>query len=113
MARIRTLAPGTQKIHAHDSKVDCSYNVIDEGGERLLHLSTFGSDTRRSKPKSSQSIQIDYAMAKELFDVVVETFPSLVTASRNAEPIKKGAGDTETAPIFNELSRLMEQHPGN
>lgn len=42
----------------------------------LLHLSTFGSDYRQSKPKSSQSIQIDEQMAGELIRLLQSTFPA-------------------------------------
>lgn len=76
MARVRSLTRGTQTIRAHESEVDCFYNVIDQaGGARLLHLSTFGSDLRQSKPKSSQSIQIDEEIARELISLLETTFP--------------------------------------
>ncbi|WP_024794782.1 hypothetical protein [Tomitella biformata] len=81
MARIRSIAPGIQSIRAHDSEVDCFFNTVtDATGETLLHLSTFGSDHRRSAPKSSQSIQLDVAMASQLIEVLYETFPSLAAA---------------------------------
>ena len=76
MARVRSLAQGNQAIRAHESEVDCFYNVINQSdGTRLLHLSTFGSDHRQSKPKSSQSIQIDEDIAQELISLLVTTFP--------------------------------------
>lgn len=76
MARVRSLAQGNQAIRAHESEVDCFYNVIDRpDGTRLLHLSTFGSDHRQSKPKSSQSIQIDEHVAQELISLLTTTFP--------------------------------------
>lgn len=78
MARVRSLAQGTQAIRPHESEVDCFYNVINEpDGTRLLHLSTFGSDHRQSKPKSSQSIQIDQAFAQELVALLQTTFPGI------------------------------------
>lgn len=77
MARIRTLEQGTQSVRRHDSEVDCFYNVIVQpDGSRLLHLSTFGSDFRQSKPKSSQSIQIDEEMARQLMRLLRATFPT-------------------------------------
>ena len=76
MARVRSLAKGIQAIRPHESEVDCFYNVIDQpDGDRLLHLSTFGSDHRQSKPKSSQSIQIDATIARELISLLEATFP--------------------------------------
>ncbi len=76
MARVRSLSQGTQAIRPHESEVDCFYNVVrGTDGTPLLHLSTFGSDLRQSKPKSSQSIQIDEAIARELITLLEATFP--------------------------------------
>lgn len=76
MARVRSLARGTQAIQPHESEVDCFYNVIrQDDGSVLLHLSTFGSDVRQSKPKSSQSIQIDEDIARDLISLLEATFP--------------------------------------
>lgn len=78
MARIRSLSKGTQSIRAHDSEVDCFYNIVHTNSEeRLLHLSTFGSDSRQSKPKSSQSIQIDETVARELIGLLKTAFPTI------------------------------------
>ena len=83
MARIRSLERGTQSIRTHDTQVDCYYGVVNgSDGARLLHLSTFGSDHRQSKPKSSQSIQIDETIARHLVDLLVETFPTIVLNKR-------------------------------
>ena len=77
MARVRSLTQGDQSIRPHHSEVDCFYNVVDTpDGARLLHLSTFGSDQRQSTPKSSQSIQIDEQIARELITLLEMTFPS-------------------------------------
>jgi hypothetical protein len=46
-------------------------------GTRYLHLTTFGSDNRRSGPKSSQSIQLDEETARALVAVIRKTFPSI------------------------------------
>lgn len=78
MARIRSLAQGQQVIRPHDSEVDCFYNIVEaDDGTRLLHLTTFGSDYRTSKPKSSQSIQIDERNARQLIGILITTFPSI------------------------------------
>jgi hypothetical protein len=76
MARIRSLEPGEQSIRAHDTEVDCFYQtVMTSDGTKLLHLSTFGSDDRQSQPKSSQSIQIDAAIAGRLIEILEDAFP--------------------------------------
>jgi len=80
MARIRSLKAGAQSIRAHDSEVDCFYQTaVATDGSRLLHLSTFGSDDRASKPKSSQSIQIDEPIARRLIQILRLTFPGIET----------------------------------
>ncbi|NLU64274.1 hypothetical protein HCA61_18675 [Rhodococcus sp. HNM0563] len=109
MARIRSIAEGTQNIRAHDSEVDCFYNVIDDDGLHLLHLSTFGSDHRKSKPKSSQSIQLDRDMAVQLIEVLLKTFPDILPAAKAALPsatlgAKNGDGES---PIFQSLLREL------
>lgn len=75
MARIRRIEKGTQSVSVHPSEVDCFYQVVrGEGGETYLHLSTFGSDDRQSKPKSSQSLQLSQSVADELVAVIRATF---------------------------------------
>lgn len=75
MARVRSLNEGTQSVNAHPTEVDCFYQtLIDRDGNKLLHLTTFGSDERRSSPKSSQSIQLDETRARELVRVLQRTF---------------------------------------
>lgn len=76
MARIRSITKGHQSIRPHGTEVDCYYNVVHaKDGSPLLHLTTFGSDGRKTKPKSSQSIQIDESTAAELVDILLRTFP--------------------------------------
>lgn len=110
MARIRTIEPGTQSIRAHSSEVDCFYNFVnDETGARLVHLSTFGSDHRKSSPKSSQSIQLDQQMAERLIAVLLESFPAIgaPTPTPIAEPplpITQSSGSTL---IYDQLSREL------
>ncbi len=76
MARVRSLQHGTQDVKVHASEVDCFYQVVmTSSGEKFVHLSTFGSDERHSKPKSSQSIQLDAVLARDLVDVLRRAFP--------------------------------------
>ena len=77
MARIRSLSEGTQSVRLHPTEVDSSYQVLSGDGETYLHLSTFGSDTRASAPKSSQSIQLDRRMAARLVEILQATFPGI------------------------------------
>lgn len=77
MARVRSFTPSQQEIRPHPTEVDCEHRVVDDGERRLLHLSTFGSDDRASKPKSSQSIQLDIDAARELVAIIESVFPEL------------------------------------
>lgn len=78
MARIRSFEKGAQNVRPHASEVDCYHQVIGgSDGEALLHLSTFGSDQRQSKPKSSQVLQLDEASAAELIRIMRSAFPRL------------------------------------
>jgi hypothetical protein len=89
MARIRKLEQGTQSIRPHSTEVDCFYNVVQaDDGTKLLHLTTFGSDDRASKAKSSQSIQIDGTIARQLVAILADTFPRSLprTPKSDVEP---------------------------
>lgn len=78
MARLRKLEKGTQNVRVHPTEVDCFHQVVTTtDGTRLLHLTTFGSDQRRSDPKSSQSLQIDEPTARELVAVIRAAFPGI------------------------------------
>jgi 5-methylcytosine-specific restriction protein B len=77
MARIREIVPGSQEIRPHkaENAVTCQYQIVnDDSGDTLLHISTFGSESRESKPKSSQSIQLDRENAIELIAILRQTF---------------------------------------
>ncbi|WP_328811362.1 hypothetical protein [Rhodococcus sp. NBC_00294] len=75
MAKVRSIAPSSQRVKAHPTAVDCQFAVIRDGrGEPLIHLSTFGSDNRMSAPKSSQSFQLDRPMAEQLVELLIDTF---------------------------------------
>lgn len=100
MARIRSLAPSTQRVGAHASEVDCEFAVVSgPSGEPLVHLSTFGSDNRASHRKSSQSMQVDRAIAEQLVEMLIDIFelgeggPARVTGGPGAERV------AEPAPI--------------
>ena len=76
MARIRSLSPGAQNVRVHPTEVDCTHQtVFDNDGTKYLHLTTYGSDGRKSGPKSSQTIQINRAHAMKLIKILAEAFP--------------------------------------
>lgn len=78
MARVRSVSRGTQIIQVHPSEVDCFWQVLySSDGQKLIHLTTFGSSDRVSPPKSSQSLQLTRAMAEELMKVLRSEYPGL------------------------------------
>jgi hypothetical protein len=56
---------------------DCGYQVVESTSGRLLQLSTFGSDSRASEPKVSQTIQLDERRAGELVRIIREVYPAV------------------------------------
>ncbi|UJH69570.1 hypothetical protein [Ornithinimicrobium sp. INDO-MA30-4] len=75
MAKVRNLSPGTQRVDVHPTEVDAFYQVVEaEDGTKYLHISTFGSDSRKSAPKMSQAIQLDAQTARELVAVIQDAF---------------------------------------
>lgn len=78
MARISEFRPGNQNVREHPTEVDCLWQVFNSAsGQKLLHLTTFGSNERMSAPKSSQSLQLDANGAQSLVDLIRSTFPSV------------------------------------
>jgi len=77
LARIKSIAivAGSSKIHP--TEVDAEVSIVDgPDGHKLLQISTFGSDVRKSVPKVSQTIQLDEKHARELARRIDETFGS-------------------------------------
>jgi hypothetical protein len=60
----------------HPTTVDCGWQVVT-GPEPHLQLSTYGSDLRQSRPKVSQTIQIDRSGAEELMKIIRSAFPEI------------------------------------
>lgn len=75
MARIRSIEKIDEAGHLHRSDVDCTYqNVISDDGTKYIHLTMYGSDNRKSAPKSSQTIHLNQEMALRLIKILAENF---------------------------------------
>ncbi|POH73078.1 hypothetical protein [Arthrobacter glacialis] len=75
MAVIRSLKLGVSSVREHQTEVDATYQFVDShDGTRLLHLATYGSDSRKSEPKVSQVIQLDRQFALELAAIIAREF---------------------------------------
>ena len=77
MARVRHIEWGNQAVKPHPTEVDCFVQAID-GAEKLLHITTFGSDSRVSASKSSQSVQLNQEQAHKLRAIIDQVFPQAV-----------------------------------
>lgn len=78
MAKIGAFHRGIQNIKEHPTEVDCFWQVLtSSSGEKLLHLTTFGSSERAAAPKSSQSLQLDSKGGQILVDLIRSTFPDV------------------------------------
>ncbi|EON32877.1 hypothetical protein GTC6_10971 [Gordonia terrae C-6] len=71
MALIRSLEPGKGGGRPPLSEVDATYVVMDDPHRgKILKITTYGSDMRKSRPKPSQVIELDEGMARKLVDVL-------------------------------------------
>lgn len=77
MARVRSIQPMSLNARRHPTEVDCGYQVFESEGGRMLQLSTFGSDQRKSDPKVSQTLQLDRQGAAALVKLLNDTFPGI------------------------------------
>jgi len=78
MARIvsfKELEP-TDRVRWHTG-VKCGYRILTKGGLRILHLETYGSNTRKIPGKVSQSLQVDEGAAGQLKSLIGRAFPGL------------------------------------
>lgn len=75
MALIRSLEPGKGSGRPPQSEVDGTYVVVNDPERgRILKITTYGSDMRKSGPKPSQVIEIDEGIARKLVDILHREF---------------------------------------
>lgn len=76
MARIGRMFWNPTLGNPHPSEVEAELREVRmNGGEKLLQMSTFGSVDRQSRPKVSQTIQLDKEHAIELRRAIDKLFP--------------------------------------
>jgi hypothetical protein len=77
MARIRTLTSEAHDVRVHKTEVDATYQLVNgPDGETYFHLSTYGSDNRKSDPKVSQTFQVNAEIAAQLIQALTAAFAS-------------------------------------
>lgn len=75
MARIRSMKNSISSGRLHPTETDAEWTVvISPTGEPFLQITTFGSDSRVSEHKPSQTIQINGEIAVELQRILTATF---------------------------------------
>ena len=75
LARIRSFKEVAGRTQLHPTEVDAEWSVVETNeGAKYLQISTFGSDSRASEPKVSQTIQLDEDLARELVRAIDMTF---------------------------------------
>ena len=74
MARIRSLRRAAGSGRAHPTEADADWSIVSDGLNTLFQISTFGSDSRASEPKVSQTLQLDKSIAITLRNALNETF---------------------------------------
>lgn len=79
MARVRKFFEVPSDSKQHPTEVECGWSVVRLPEERLLQLSTYGSEQRQSHPKVSQTLQLDERAAATLLDIISKAFPTLRT----------------------------------
>jgi hypothetical protein len=77
VARVKVFFESRSGSKPHPTEVECGWSIVNAPGERLLQLSTYGSEQRQSHPKVSQTIQLDEEAAARLVALVLQTFPGL------------------------------------
>ncbi|WP_313366217.1 hypothetical protein [Microbacterium sp.] len=83
MVRISSVTPGNQNVKPHPTETECFTQIVKTtDGEVLLHISTFGSASRASEPKSSQSMQFDADSAAALVTIMADAFGPRILPAR-------------------------------
>lgn len=77
MARIRSFTHSSSNGSSHPTETDALWSAVQTTNSTFLQVSTYGSDTRVSKPKVSQTLQFDRASALLLKQAIEATFPEI------------------------------------
>jgi hypothetical protein len=76
MTRIVRLRRGSRNVRVHPTTTEAQYQLVTgEDCRPYFQLSTFGSPDRKEVGTSSQTIQVDEEMARELVEAIRTVFP--------------------------------------
>jgi len=68
------VADGAGRPH---SAAEGSWTVSEREGKKVLQIDTYGSRDRKDVGTVSQSLQIDEERARELLQIILNTFPGI------------------------------------
>ncbi|MEU1246344.1 hypothetical protein [Micromonospora arida] len=77
MAVVGEFFADTANARRHPTVVECGWQLVADGDETLLQLSTYGSDQRASGKKVSQTLQFDREALVALIQIARQSFPGL------------------------------------
>ncbi|MCO7237922.1 hypothetical protein [Aeromicrobium sp. CnD17-E] len=77
MALLRNLHATSAERNSLHVETDGGWRTFVVDGRRLLQIDTYGSDERIRAGHVSQSIQLDEARAKQVLDIIRQSFPSI------------------------------------
>jgi 5-methylcytosine-specific restriction protein B len=77
MAKISQFFRTSTDSRPHPTSVQCGWQVVSSPDGDMLQLSTYGSESRASQQKVSQTLQLNKEAAAELIDIVKRAFPGL------------------------------------
>lgn len=82
MARVRSFTQATGGSKAHPTEVDAEWSIVELIPGRLLQISTYGSEHRKTSGVS-QTLQFDETQARALIEAIQRTFDSPHTSMRS------------------------------
>ena len=74
MALIRRFKEKKREKYKTHQPIDANYYILGRDGRKLLQIDTFGRSTRQNPGKQSQTIQLDKAGARSLFNILKRSF---------------------------------------
>lgn len=75
MARVRSMKTMPSTTRLHPTEVDCEIRVVESArGAAFIQLSTFGSDSRKSDKKVSQTVQLRESDVRALCRLLGQAF---------------------------------------
>lgn len=77
MALIRKFFPLNSQGSMHRTETDAGWAEVHDGNKTFLYIGTYGSADRKSRPKTSQVIQVDRERAADLIRIIHEVFPGI------------------------------------